>query len=53
MTTLAGYLEILDECALLTALQKYANDEEVDFLVDNTEVGHRNRIPLWMFGLLY
>ncbi len=21
--------------------------------VDNTEVGHRNRIPLWMFGLLY
>lgn len=27
VTTLAGYLEILDECALLTALQKYANDE--------------------------
>jgi len=26
VTTLAGYLEILDECALLTALQKYAND---------------------------
>ncbi|MBQ8672791.1 MAG: ATP-binding protein [Bacteroides sp.] len=21
--------------------------------VDNTEVGHHNRIPLWMFGLLY
>jgi hypothetical protein len=21
--------------------------------VDNIEVGHRNRIPLWMFGLLY
>ena len=21
--------------------------------VDNTEVGHRNRIPLWLFGLLY
>ena len=27
VTTLAGYLEILDQCALLTALQKYANDE--------------------------
>ena len=27
VTTLAGYLEILDECALLTALQKYAKDE--------------------------
>lgn len=27
VTTLAGYLDILDECALLTALQKYANDE--------------------------
>ena len=27
VTTLAGYLEILDECALLTALQKYAMDE--------------------------
>jgi predicted AAA+ superfamily ATPase len=27
VTTLAGYLEILDECALLTGLQKYANDE--------------------------
>lgn len=27
VTTLAGYLEILDECALLTALHKYANDE--------------------------
>ena len=27
VTTLAGYLEILDECTLLTALQKYANDE--------------------------
>lgn len=26
VTTLAGYLEILDECALLTALQKYAKD---------------------------
>lgn len=21
--------------------------------VDNMEVGHGNRIPLWMFGLLY
>ena len=27
VTTLAGYLEILDKCALLTALQKYAKDE--------------------------
>ena len=27
VTTLAGYLEILDECALMTALQKYAKDE--------------------------
>lgn len=27
VTTLAGYLEILDECALLTGLQKYAKDE--------------------------
>ena len=27
VTTLAGYLEILNQCALLTALQKYANDE--------------------------
>ena len=27
VTTLAGYLEILDECALLTALQKYAKDD--------------------------
>lgn len=27
VTTLAGYLEILDQCALLTSLQKYANDE--------------------------
>lgn len=27
VTTLAGYLDILDECALLTALQKYANDD--------------------------
>ena len=27
VTTLASYLEILDECALLTALQKYAKDE--------------------------
>lgn len=26
VTTLAGYLEILDECALLTALHKYTND---------------------------
>lgn len=26
-STLAGYLEILNQCALLTALQKYANDE--------------------------
>lgn len=29
-------------------------DVENSFLaVDNTETGHRNRIPLWMFGLLY
>ena len=21
--------------------------------VDNTEIGYKNRIPLWMFGLLY
>lgn len=21
--------------------------------VDDTEIGHKNRIPLWMFGLLY
>ena len=27
VTTLAGYLEILDQCALLTGLKKYANDE--------------------------
>ena len=27
VTTLAGYLEILDQCALLTGLQKFANDE--------------------------
>lgn len=27
VTTLAGYLEILDQCTLLTSLQKYANDE--------------------------
>ena len=27
VTTLAGYLEILDQCALLSGLQKYANDE--------------------------
>ena len=27
VTTLASYLEILDECALLTALQKYAKDD--------------------------
>lgn len=27
VTTLAWYLQILDECALLTALQKYANDD--------------------------
>ena len=27
VTTLAGYLEILDECALLTGLRKYAVDE--------------------------
>lgn len=27
VTTLASYLEILDQCALLTVLQKYANDE--------------------------
>lgn len=23
------------------------------FDVDGIETGHRNRIPLWMFGLLY
>lgn len=29
-------------------------DVEDSFLaIDNTETGHRNRIPLWMFGLLY
>ena len=29
-------------------------DIENSFLaVDDTEIGHRNRIPLWMFGLLY
>lgn len=29
-------------------------DIENSFLaVDNTEIGYRNRIPLWMFGLLY
>ena len=27
VTTLAGYLEILDQCALLTGLYKYASDE--------------------------
>ncbi len=27
VTTLASYLEILDQCALLTGLQKYANDD--------------------------
>lgn len=27
VTTLSSYLEILDECALLTALYKYANDD--------------------------
>ena len=27
VTTLAAYLDILDQCALLTGLQKYANDE--------------------------
>lgn len=27
VTTLASYLEILNQCTLLTALQKYANDE--------------------------
>lgn len=27
VTTLAGYLDILDECALLTGLQKYASDD--------------------------
>ena len=27
VTTLASYLEILDQCALLTVLHKYANDE--------------------------
>ena len=29
-------------------------DIENSFLaVDNTEIGYRNRVPLWMFGLLY
>lgn len=29
-------------------------DEPDSYLaVDNTEIGHGNRIPLWMFGLLY
>lgn len=29
-------------------------DVENSFLaVDDTEIGHKNRIPLWMFGLLY
>ena len=29
-------------------------DEENSFLaVDNIEVGHRNRIPLWLFGMMY
>ena len=29
-------------------------DIENSFLaVDDTEIGHGNRIPLWMFGLLY
>lgn len=29
-------------------------DVENSFLaVDDTEIGHHNRIPLWMFGLLY
>ena len=29
-------------------------DIENSFLaVDNTEIGHGNRVPLWMFGLLY
>lgn len=29
-------------------------DEPDSFLaVDDTEIGHKNRIPLWMFGLLY
>lgn len=29
-------------------------DMDNSFLaVDNTEIGHANRIPLWMFGLLY
>ena len=27
VTTLAAYLDILDECALLTGLQKYARDD--------------------------
>ena len=27
VTTLAGYLEILNQCALLTGLQKYAKDD--------------------------
>ncbi len=27
VTTLAGYIDILDECHLLTGLQKYANDD--------------------------
>ena len=29
-------------------------DEDDSYLaVDDTEIGHHNRIPLWMFGLLY
>ena len=27
MTTLAGYIDFLSQCALLTGLQKYAGDE--------------------------
>ena len=28
--------------------------QQVDFLaVDDTAIGSRNRIPLWMFGMLY
>lgn len=27
--------------------------ESLFLVVDNTEIGHHNRIPLWTFGLLY
>ena len=29
------------------------NIENSYLAVDGTEIGHGNRIPLWMFGLLY